>query len=379
VAYDVQVHAQDARTGRIEEVLSALEGASLAAGSYTNLDVAVAYASDAGVALLDRRLGTSAAWRGAAKRFLVSIDFGITDPAALVRLAGLPNAEVRVPNGHVVLASRALRPQNVFHPKAYLFRAGRWSSPSALVTGSANLTVSALATGSEVVVMQTWSGTGGTRERHLAGARTFLTWFEDVWATAVPVAQLIAAYRARYRALPHPRRLPEERTPTTRRYVAPAVGDEVSGAIALQLSNAKALWVWTDTLYHNLGAGRPGNQLDTPRGTRVFFSFPAATVSKNTIFGHIEIRAAGHGPVIKSVRFGNNYMDKVNLPVPTTEGPASYDGAFLVFERVGVSAGGLQQFDLTVTDARGLARRKRAAAHHVDLSMASGREYGLLF
>lgn len=379
VAHNVQVHTQDASTGRVEEVLSALQGAALAAGSYTNVDVAVAYASDAGVALLDRQLGATPAWRGAAKRFLVSIDFGITDPAALARLAELPNSAVRVPNGNVVVASPVLRPQNVFHPKAYLFRAGGWSSPSALVIGSANLTVSALATGSEVVVMQTWSGTRGASQRHLDAARTFLAWFEDVWATAVPVAQLIAAYRARYRALPAPRGAPQERTPTARRYRAQAVGDEVVGALVLQLSNAEALWIRTDTLYHNLGAGRPGNQLDMPRGTRVFFGFEAARVSRNTIFGYVEIHTSGHGPVIKSVRFGNNEMDKVNLPVPTIEGPSSYDDAYLIFERMGLSAGGLQQFELTVTDGQGLARRKRAASHHVNLSMTSGREYGLLF
>ena len=107
--------------------------------------------------LLDS-LQKQSSWGSSAKRFLVSFDFGITEPAALELLAKQPNLEVRVPNGSAVLASPTLRPPHTFHAKGYLFRAEPWESPSSLITGSANLSVSALVTGSEVMAQRTWSG-----------------------------------------------------------------------------------------------------------------------------------------------------------------------------------------------------------------------------
>jgi HKD family nuclease len=378
--YAAKVYAQDPGIGRVEEVLSAIAAASSDAGNYTDVDIAVAYASHAGVALLDQRLSFSSAWPDASKRFLVSIDFGITDPRALARLAGLPNAEVRVPNGPSVLASPRLQPPNTFHTKSYLFRSATWKSPSALVVGSANLTVSALASGSEVVVKQSWtSSLSRSDRRHLSRAKPFLAWFEDAWAAASPLENILGEYQLRYRRRPTPRTPPEERTPATRNYLGSGDDQEVTGALTVQLAAAKALWFRTETLYHNRGIGKPGNQLDTPRGTRVFFGFAPEKVSKNHIFGNVYIRVAGYSSVTRSVRFGNNEMDKVNLPIPGTGGPESYDDAYLIFERADMSKGGLPQFALTVTDKNGLDARVQAAANSVNLSMTSGREYGLLF
>lgn len=378
--YSVSVNAQDPSLGRVEEVISAIATASSDAGDYTCVDVAVAYASDSGVELLDQRLSSSPAWRAAFKRFLVSIDFGITEPRALARLADLPNSEVRVPNGESVLTSPQLWPPNTFHAKSYLFRPANWRSPSALVVGSANLTVSALATGSEVVVRQSWRGTASRSERrHLARARPFLHWFEDAWAIATPLSDILSDYQARYQRRPGPGTPPEEETPATRSYLASADVNEVTGALIVQLATAKALWVRTDVLYQNRGEGKPGNQLDTPRGTRVFFGFPPGKVARNHIFGYIDIRAIGHSYVTRSIRFGNNEMDKINLPIPGADGPDSYDNAYLIFERDGWSDGDETKFSLTVTDKRGLASRIATSRNSVNLTMNSGRPYGLLF
>jgi HKD family nuclease len=377
--YAARVYAQDPSLGRVEEVLSAIAAASSDAGRYTCVDMAVAYATNAGVNLLDQRLDSSPAWEEASKRFLVSIDFGITEPRALVRLAGLPNAQVRVPNGLAVLAA-SLHPPNTFHAKSYLFRTATWTSPSALVVGSANLTASALAAGSEIVVKQSWTRSLSRSDRqHLRGAKPFLTWFEDAWATASPLEDVLSEYEVLYRRKPTPRTPPEERTPATRSYLGSGDDQEVSGPLTVQLAAARALWVRTDVLYHNRGPGKPGNQLDTPRGTRVFFGFPPDKVSKNTIFGYVRIRVQGYPSVTRSVRFGNNEMDKVNLPVPGSDGPESYDDAYLIFEHAGTSENGRLHFTLTVTDKDGLDAHIQAATNFVNLTMASGREYGLLF
>lgn len=373
VSYVVSVHAQDPSAGRVEEVLSALSLASSDASLYEHADVAVAYASASGVKLLHERLSGSSVWHNASKRFLVSIDFGITEPHALELLAGLPNAEVRIPNGRSVLASPTLRPPNTFHAKTYFFRAEEPRAPQALVVGSANLTVNALASGSEVVIRHSWAGPESSEGSTDNFAAPFRAWFEEAWCTADPLDTVIRDYRERYQTTGS-LSMAEEATTATTAYTASSEDNEVVGALSVQLALAKGLWVRTDTLYHNLGIGRPGNQLDMPRGTRVFFGFPPTKVGKNHILGYIHVQVDGYAAVSRSVRFGNNEMDKINLPLPSRDGPESYDHAYLVFERAASS-----NFRLAVTDEDGLSARLKASVHSVKLTMASGREYGLIF
>ncbi|MDT3317696.1 hypothetical protein Q9S71_12785 [Microbacterium sp. KSW4-11] len=380
MTYTVDVHAQDASVGRVEGVLAALTAACVDAASFSHVDVAVAYASPQGVLLLQDRLQLNEFWIAAEKRFLVSIDFGFTNPKALTLIAGIPNAEVRVPSGRATLASQTFSPPTPFHAKAYLFREAGWAGQSSLVIGSANLTASALATGSEVALRTSWTGALNEADLEmLSRARPFLNWFDDAWAAADPLADILDEYESRFSHYPGPPAPPEESAPDVSRYLIPPHSQEVSGALSVQLANARALWVRTDELYHNSGPHRPGNQLDTPRGTRVFFGFDAERVPVNSRFGEIEITVPGHSPVLRSVRFGNNAMDKINLPVPGTDGPDSYDHSFLVFKRLSSDAGGPRRFSLIATDKNGLAAIIDSAPHAVELRMGSGREYGLIF
>ena len=72
-------------------------------------------------------------------------------------------------------------------------------------------------------------------------------------------------------------------------------------------------------------------------------------------------------------------MDKVNLPVPGSDGPVDYDNSYLIFDRAGIGTNGLERFRLTVADLDGLIARKAAARNTVDLYMSSGRPYGMIF
>ncbi len=55
---------------------------------------------------------------------------------------------------------------------------------------------------------------------------------------------------------------------------------------------------------------------------------------KNTVLGSVNIQAVGFPSQACSVRFANNQMDKVNLPIPDgVQGPATYDNSCLLFER----------------------------------------------
>ena len=79
------------------------------------------------------------------------------------------------------------------------------------------------------------------------------------------------------------------------------------------------------------------------------------------------------------MRFGNNGMDKVNLPIPNTEGPDSYDNAIILFERQGTDRLGRPSFRVQLGAQEDLERWKGAAAGGHEFAMQSGRRYGTLF
>ena len=348
--YQTSVHAQDASVGRVGVVLEAIGEAAHLASDYERVDVAVAYASAEGVRLLDERLfGPN--WSAAHKRFLVSLDFGFTQPSALDRLSELSNAEVRIPNGRAVLSSSRLRPPSAFHAKVFLFGLDELPYLRALVVGSANLTASALTTGAEVVTSQSWSQRGfpSAAWSHLEKAQPVLNWFEDTWKNADLLEGVLDEYRIRRRSLPKPARIREDKTQATRRYLASLDSHEISGNLPVQLAAAKELWVDASSVISNR-KDQPGTQLNTPKGTRVFFGIDAEKVPEKTIFEPIDIRIAGHDYIERTIRFNTNGMDVINLPIPWQNGIETYKGAFLVFTRDVSDVSDRRRFTLTVAN-----------------------------
>lgn len=375
--YQVAVHAQDATTGRVGVVLKAIAHAADRAGDYENIDIAVAYASTEGVRLLERALA-GPSWTEARKRFLVSLDFGFTQPEALARLSELSNTEVRIPNGREVLGSAVLRPQTAFHAKVFSFGVEQYPHLRALVVGSANLTASALSTGAEVVTTQTWRSYSKAAFNDLKRAQSVIDWFQDTWESADALAEVLNEYRHKRSALPKLPRIREDRTRAARRYLASPKDHEVSGDLAVQLAAAKEVWVHASSMIRNRGAF-PGSQLNTPRGTRVFFGFASDKVPKDTTLGSIDLRIIGHAYHERTIRFSNNGMDVINLPIPEQNGIETYQGTFLVFTRDSPASDGRDKYTLTVTDAAGIDARKASCVNSVELIMSSGRQYGLLF
>jgi hypothetical protein len=199
------------------------------------------------------------------------------------------------------------------------------------------------------------------------------------WSGAGALSSVLAEYKKQRRRRPRRDWEPlEEQTEAAGLY-EPSTAAEVHGDEGVLLRSARAMWVETWELYHNLGASRPGNQLDLRPGTRVFFGFPADRVPRNTIIGPVMMTQRGRVPTTKNLRFGNNMMDKLNLPVPGTEGPANgYDYSFLLFERESGSAGS-GRFRLSKLTRTGLDHRRRKAMSERRFTMTGGREYGLLF
>jgi hypothetical protein len=375
MAYYAKCFPQDASTGRIAVVQDAIKAAAKI--EYGATDIAVAYVTRQGVALLNTCLN-GPRWLIAEKRFLISIDFGITEPDGLIALAALPNSQVRIPNGLAVLSGNALWPPQTFHTKAFAFRTAGAVCPLGIAVGSANITVSGLATGAEAVDVQVWLGKLTPAERSLLNnAKSLLDWFDDAWESADALADILTDYQSYFKGSRFAQAMRDDRTKEARAYMGHPASSEVTGTLAVQLSAARELWVKTETMYSNRG-GRPGNQLDMPRGTRVFFGFPATPVPRNTTLGHVEMQVPGSDPVSRSVRFGNNSMDKIDLPIPSSDAD-SYDDSYLIFTRLDIASSGMPKFQLFVTDQAGLDARKDAARNFVDLKMASGRQYGLLF
>ena len=377
MAFLRSVLPQDAATGRTGSTINGI--ADLARfTSVVRWDAAVAYATRTGCERLHAKLiGAAGSWAAARKRWLISMDFGRTEPEAFRFLAGLQRSEVRVPNGRQVVAAAGFAPRSVFHPKVFMCR-GPTAPVFGIVVGSGNLTISGLAVGAECATLGAWKGRLDAAEREASEqAQETSAWFDAIWDTADPLGDVIAQYEAAWRR--RPVRLPEDETLPAQQYrdAEPAV---VAPDLAASYAAARALWVKVGTLYKNRGRGEAGNQVDLKRGARVFFGFPAAGVATDTVLGQVRIGCPGYDEQECSVRYGNNQMDKVNLPVPGKDGPDTYDESILIFEKIPAGRRGrLPRLLLTVTNEAGLNEARIQARAALDIPLRSGRGMGLLF
>ncbi len=330
------------------------------------LKAAYAYASTGGVQLAtDALADTVPGWEKMRKQWLVSFDWGTTAPEAIEMLMTLPGSSVRIPNGDDVLRRRLI-PRQCFHPKMVILHKSPLPelNPAALVHGSGNLTVAGLMTNYESCAVE-------VARRKGPGAEFIAQCLLDLqraWREAdEPTADLLQRYRElrRRRPVASEDALPEPRE------VEKAEVEQTFDRIAA-LATATHLWVNAGYVVRNLGGGRPGNQIDLARGTRAFFGFSGRRVERNTMLGPVRVR---YGTKVTStnMRFANNSMDRLNLPIPGESGPDAYEDEWLGFERRSDGT-----FEMTVLDRRGLAdARRRSRVQGTLFKMRSGREYGV--
>lgn len=357
--------------GNEDAVLNAIQlGAS--AGRFDRMRAAYAYATAGGVVLFaDALRAAIPGWARVRKRWLVSIDWGHTDPEALDYLASLENSEVRVPYAADVLAN-GLIPRVCFHPKTLLLdQADRANTaPALLAVGSANLTVSGLRFGHEDLAVATWTrGRLSAAARHqLEEMQTQAAWIDRAWndASRITTRQLAVYAQARKRR----RARSEDENRRVRAF---------EGTLAIPLSRIAALrgagglWVEVARVVANRGPGLPGNQIDLAHGTRTFFGLDPKRVSPNSPLGTIQIK---YGPreSTRNMRFGNNSMDKLDLPIPGVDGPPTYERSVLMFEREGE-----RTFRLHVgTTAEARRWKRMSVATGLLVRMIGGREWGTL-
>lgn len=326
----------------------------------TVMMAAVAYATHSGVAELLGRLETRDDWQKVSKRWLVGIDFCRSDPVALEGLNSLARSSVRIHDGQFVVGREHCAPRVSFHPKFYAFRRG---PRKAVVVGSGNLSRTGLRVGVEAGV--------SIFDPPAKHAGTLQSWFNRNWQLATPLADIAAEYDDRFQAL-------ENRTdpsPTEDDAAPESAGrrGQLSPAQLRKLSVCRNLWIQAGNLHRNRGPGRAGNQLMLKRNTRVYFGFPARDLDPDTAVGHVAIEYDGNTRDDCSLRFSNNSMDVLTLPVPGTEGPAAYDQKAIHFERIGV-----RQFRLVLGLPKDVTRwKKQSEAIGGHFRMSSGREWGV--
>jgi HKD family nuclease len=374
--HTIEITPQPLASRRIVDLLIA----AVDHGGWTSFDGAFAYATVSGVQVIASNLESpysrGASWNGLTKRWLVAIDWMRSEPAALELLNAMPNSSVRIVDGANVVTRPLCTPKRPWHPKAAIF-AG--TDQAAVVHGSGNLSRNGLTSGHEVSSLLLVDRPRNIPERSLLGqAQASKAWFDGLWGSASPYAgALKAAYESQYKAQTKRHVIPidDDAAPTTRLSAGRRGG--VDSERLRQLRACEHLWIFAGNLHHNRGAGNPGDQLMLSPMTRVFFGSPAEDRPTNSALGYITITRSGVDKPDCSLRFSDNSMDVLTLPVPgTSPWPAAYDRQHLLFTRV--IEKGQVKYRLDIGGAANVAQWKRTSrANGSAFRMTSGREWGV--
>ena len=358
-------------------VLAGIERSAASEQGFDSLRGAFAYATGGGVLELFEALARSVHdWDAMQKRWLVSIDYGISEPRALRMLASQPNSVLRIPAGAEVLKA-GLKPAHTQHAKLMLLeQSGSDRVPFGAFVGSANLTASALSGNFEAVFISRWSGSlsAPARDQLEATAQEAVR-FDEVWDAATEVDDdLLERYEKAWRSARRRKLPPEQEQPGSVKQISQTRAAKPEFAAALRA--APNLWIETGNMYTNLAT--VGNQLDMKRGTRTFFGFAnRPPEGSETAIGTIQLGYRGNSAVERNLRFGQNSMDKLDLPVPGTGGaPDSYANETLLFERCADGT-----FRFRIGKATEIAHwRKLSQAQGSDFKMqGSPRRFGVFF
>ncbi len=323
----------------------------------SHMDAAIAYATHSGVAELVSTLSELDGWRKTRKRWLVGIDYCRSDPTALDYLQHLPASNLRIHDGIFVSQRSGCAPRVSYHPKLYMIRG---PEHSAMVVGSGNLSYTGLKDGIEAGVSIL-----DTNAENLSTAKR---WFSRHWRQSAIWGTVKNRYCSEYASLKN-RQAPMASEDDS---VPPIAGNrgQISPEELRQLRVCQNLWIEAGTLSKNRGKGNPGNQLMLKRNTRVFFGFSPTDLERDSLIGHVAIEFAGQTKTDCSLRFSNNHMDVLTLPVPD---PLTYDNETLCFQRIGV-----RTFRLELS-GRGEASRweERSLKINASFAMKRGRKWGV--
>ena len=304
---------------------------------------AVAYSTYRGCRRLIDRISPQIGlerWNDTSKTFITSLDFGLTDPNALVFLNDLPNSKVLIANPEVI-QNPAFRPAKAYHPKLFLFDSPEQTE---YLIGSANLTESALISNTEIVVV----GTEIPENNR----------WQNVWERnvmdSVPLTQGLIDDYSRLRVRPRQRPVdpdPDIPQPTSSPADNPVFIDTINLG---QVNPMDYNHFWIEA--GSMSSGGSGNQLELPRGANRFFGFTHNEYGNEHItIGNPILTIKGNSWNNRPLTWhANNRMERINLPT-LQQGGYDYRHKALLFRR---HEGG---FEIKITpweDANSQAWRK---------------------
>lgn len=277
------------------------------AGNNLRSLAAFAYITDSGAAEIRTHLksyfGTSRKCR-----WLLSFDYGRSHPSAFKQLKHIGDSTIRIHDGQYVVQSKAFAPRIIYHLKTAL-TLQRDGSPRYQIIGSGNLSLSGLRSNIEAGCVVDYSGV----DRNYRSA--VISTLEELWHNSTPLETVLTQYEKRYAEI-----------------VLPTISEPA------RADRNKATLFWIDIGYvtKNRGLYKPGNQFDLPRGSHIYLGLESVSnPERNSVLGALKIRTPTGQVLVRSLRHGNNEMEKLTLPIPEDYGYHSYDGKILVFETVG--------------------------------------------
>lgn len=267
---------------------------------------AFAYATDSGVAQVRTYLKNELE-NSRECRWLCGIDYGRSQPTALQKLSEIGNSTVRIYDGEYVVNANGFKPRVSYHLKTAL-TLQQDGYPCSQIVGSGNLSANGLLSGIEAGCLVDY------RNVSQASGRNTIAALEEMWKNATPLESIIDNYKQKY---------------------ATVIQPAMSGPSPDELPNATLFWIDIGYVTKNRGEDKPGNQFDLPRGSHVHFGLrQVQEPERNSVLGTLKINTPC-GVVERTLRYGNNDMEKLTLPIPEDHGYQSYDGKILTFAVAG--------------------------------------------
>jgi hypothetical protein len=276
---------------------------------------------------------------------LFGLDYGRSNPTALRHVAELGSSEVRIHDGEYVVQAKGFTPRVNYHLKTALTLL-ETGYPCKQIVGSGNLSASGLSAGIEGGCVVDFT------EVDLESGTALITTLEEMWGKATPLASVLDEYEAHYSFVSKP-------------ITHDAADDHHPDADEL-------FWIDVGYVTKNRGPDRPGDQFDLPKRSHVYLGLEEVhNPTRNSVLGDLRIRTLTGQVVERRLRYGNNAMEKLTLPIPEEYGYQCYDGKILMFER---------RDDEVVLEALEYDDFLRIYSMHISScsEMQSGRRYGTI-
>ncbi len=266
----IQVENQRSTLEYWKQILSGNELRSFAA---------FAYVTDSGVAQVATHLSTVLG-KPRECRWLFGIDYGRSHPTALRKLTKIGKSTIRIHDGEYVVQSKSFIPRTSFHLKTAL----------------------------------TLEQSGAPcKQVDPEYPDALMATLEEIWKASTPLEAIIEEYKEQYEKVIQPKIF----VPT-----AKALPD-----------STELFWIDVGYVTKNRGADRPGNQFDLPRGSHVHLGVKKVKNPElNSVLAELNIRTPTGIVLGRRLRYGNNAMEKLTLPIPEQNGYECYDGKILTFQ-----------------------------------------------